>query len=266
MKYLVALAAATLLLFLNLDHATAAPVIDSVYADSLFSIGDIVQPKNALGKRDGNYAILGRGHELDLYFTHNKQQGDLYPILPKAVVTVYGHKTDADTSAGEAQFFALFPNGVINYTSRAYTLGEGANVIQLPDSAYTYVAITLTGNGTNQGALSFSIDAVKLEEDLFVAGVRSPFVAPAVAMNVYPNPMQLSGKSATVGFRLDKARNVQLEVVDLLGHVVEKRELGLVQPGAVAVPVSLRAPGTYFTRLILDGAANTVSQKIIVTH
>jgi len=251
-----------LILIGNIRQAEAAPKIDSLYVDSLFAFGQILGPTNVTGKADDFYATLGIGSELDVFFTRNKNAGTLYPILPGATITVFGRKTsNVDSSAGQIQFYQLYPNGVVGAISRAFFVGEGKTVIQVPDTQYTYVAITLTGNGTTQGAKAYDIDAVLLEEDLVVASVRPAYSLPEIALSAYPNP--LTSNRTSVSFDLDKPRHVELTVSDMFGRTVYQEDLGRLNSGTHEHALALTGQGLYMVRLMIDGNPTANSLKLL---
>jgi hypothetical protein len=72
----------------------------------------------------------------------------------------------------------------------------------------------------------------------------------------YPNPFN---PTTTIAYSLPKASRVELQVVNILGQLVETQELGSKSPGdhEVEYDASNLTSGVYFYRIITDYSAQT---------
>ena len=78
----------------------------------------------------------------------------------------------------------------------------------------------------------------------------------------YPNPFN---PSTTISFSLPRASSVQLEVIDVLGRVVESRDLGQQTAGdhSVSYDGAGLSSGIYFYRIVTDYAEQTRKMLLV---
>src|SRR5579883_2897396 len=187
-----------LLVVLGLSAAkSSATVRDTVYADSVYqgvSTG-VVSPSHIYGKPDSQYAkITQSGPLLDIVFyrhSGNVVTKNLLPIKAHSTVIVWCKKDlNVDTSAGAMTFNGFDTFGDL-FSTNQYVLGDGMNIIQTPDTDYTYLEFTLPGTFAPV-AKSFYIDAVELIEDTTQAASSSvPLTSLSATVGLhaaYPNP------------------------------------------------------------------------------
>jgi hypothetical protein len=183
--------------------------------------------------------------------------------------------------------FELLPNPVpaarmvYNHVARAIMDGWSGLQGYLPDDipagtsyikAYTYnlpatyvfsniklVGIMMDPNGEILNANEVSIDEA-LGNGLFTATKDPGSNQSQLIIN--PNP---ASGLALVHFNITNSSNIALEVLDLMGRVISKKEYG-VMSGVVDLPIqtSLLENGNYLVRLIQDNKFQT--QKLVVAH
>ncbi len=78
----------------------------------------------------------------------------------------------------------------------------------------------------------------------------------------YPNPFN---PSTIISFVLPRSTNVRFEVIDILGRVIESRDLGMRSAGdhQVSYDGSGLASGMYFYRIVTDYAAQTRKMLLV---
>lgn len=238
-----------------------ASTIDTMYVDSSYSgtsIG-IESLSNAFGKPDKQYATLSTatgGIVLQLiFYRHNGAvvTKEVLPIKRKSTLIIWGRKNlDVDSSAGS---LSLAKEDDINgfFQTAPVYLGDGKNVIQVPDTDFTFLEFSLPGIGTSTFAKSYSIDAVAVIEDTSTApdAVRpADLQRPGGLIANYPNPF---ANATNVQFALPVAGNASLVAVDMQGNEHGRAELGYLNEGEHRVPFDLRDHGMYFLRLFVNG-------------
>lgn len=102
--------------------------------------------------------------------------------------------------------------------------------------------------------LNLNPDAVTTTGDLAVSGNMEMFPA-------YPNP---AADNTTIRYTLNQASEVTFELRDVMGKLVEMRDLGTQPSGQnnLVVNTSVLSAGSYTATLTVDGARNT--QKLMV--
>ncbi len=87
-------------------------------------------------------------------------------------------------------------------------------------------------------------------------------LAEAVSLNLYPNP---STGMINVTFNITEKHNVSIEVVDMIGRVVETKEAASYQAGEAVITLGTKntyQTGVYFANINIDG--QKISKKIII--
>lgn len=78
----------------------------------------------------------------------------------------------------------------------------------------------------------------------------------------YPNPFN---PSTTISYELPRASSVRLEIIDVLGQIVETQELGIQSAGSHDIPYdgSQLASGMYFYRIATDYASQVRKMLLV---
>lgn len=110
--------------------------------------------------------------------------------------------------------------------------------------------------------LAFARVGTMMYGEQVVAEEAAPAAAEALALSVGPNPARAS---LALAFSLPAASDARLEVVDALGRMVQRLDLGARGAGAqtARLDVSGLAAGVYSVRLVA-GAAQTATQISVV--
>ena len=235
-----------------------ATVRDTVYADSVYqgvSTG-VISPSHIYGKPDSQYAkITQSGPLLDIVFYRHSGSTVTKTILPikaNSTIVVWCKKDlSVDTSAGAVTFNGFDTFGDL-FSTDQYVLGDGMNVIQTPDTDYTYLEFTLPGTFSPL-AKSFYIDAVELIEDTSQApsGVPIAHLNATIGLRAaYPNPFV---GNSNVSFTLAEGGNAEIALVNSVGVEVRRTSLGYLEAGEQAFSFEEHDRGMYFLRLYVDG-------------
>jgi len=255
MKYLIALVLLAPLFFTSKDAHATGPKVDSVYADSIYQVYALsdVQAKAALGKYDKQFATFTNGALLDLSFM-NSHHNDIIPIKANSVLLIWG-ETDktVDTSAGQVTFNIFDDLTGTLITSKRFILGDGLNVITVPNRDYAYIELSLADPvdpGSMTHSKSYLVDAVALVQDTTTK--TSVPTAPILvsSLSSYPNPFI---SNTNIRFELKTEGDVQLAVVDALGRETDRIVTGYEESGMHEIPLAIKTPGFYFVRLFLNG-------------
>jgi hypothetical protein len=183
-----------------------------------------------------------------------------YELLPNPVPAarmVYNHVGRAimDGWAGTAGYL---PTDIPSGTSylKAYNFVIPANYIF---NNIKLVGMMLDPNGEIINANEVTIDEA-IANGLFTS-TNQP-VSDQTQLMINPNP---ASDFAIVHFNTTTSTNVSLEIVDLMGRVINRKDYGKLN-GAVDLPVqtSILQNGNYLIRLIQDNKIQT--QKLIVSH
>jgi hypothetical protein len=102
-------------------------------------------------------------------------------------------------------------------------------------------------------------------DDINIAGTMVGFNdlnSESLNFNVYPNPVSAS---ATIGFTLSHSGNVVIDVVDVLGRIVNTISSNILEPGEYQFELPAGLPnGVYSVRLLVDNEVH--SQKVIIRN
>ncbi len=254
MKYLIIFILLTPLFFLSENAFALVPKIDSVYADSVYATNVItdIQAKAALGKPDNSLVTFGNAALLDLMFRNHAHTKSLI-IKANSTVLVWGKKDiSVDSSAGQLVFYEIADDGSIQYNSMPFILGDGLNIITVPNQDFSYIELSLAEPGPH--AVNFSksylVDALALLQDttpVFSVSQQRLFVN---STSSYPNPFI---SNTTIHFDLQTEGEVQLAVIDGLGKETDRANAGYLESGIHEIPLSIKTPGFYFVRIFVNG-------------
>lgn len=251
---------------LGFTEKSFAVQIDSVYADSIYAANGIIDTAFCLHKPDGNFSKFDNGAELDLMF--RRMGGEKVHIIKKqSVLYIWGKKDlTVDSSSGQVILVQTDQDGVPVYQSAAYILGDGLNIITVPDSEFAYLQFGLPGGFDPKGSKSYFLDAVMIKQDTSYpqTSVRSSFEAPRSAIIAnYPNPF-IAGQASTTNLviRLENDANVEVIVSDALGREVRHLSAGMLPFGESTIPLSVEASGYYFARLVVNGVIQPRMYKL----
>jgi hypothetical protein len=254
MKYLLSLFLFIPLVFSSRNAAAFTPKIDSVYADSIYQSYGItdVQAKGTLGKPDKQYATFAIGDLLDLAFK-NSHHSDIIPIKANSTLLIWGQiDKSVDSSAGQVTFNKFDISGSL-VTSKRFILGDGLNVITVPNEDWVYIELSLADPidaGSITHAKSYLLDAIALIQDTIPPSSVLKQVALAHSIVTYPNPFT---QSTTIHFELETQGDIQLVVIDGLGREVDRIQAGYLENGVHEIPFAIKTPGFYFVRLFVNG-------------
>ena len=100
------------------------------------------------------------------------------------------------------------------------------------------------------------VDAIQPQ----VAGIQS--ITSDVGLNLYPNP---SNGLVKVAFNFTEKHTVSIQVVDMLGRVVEIKDVASYQAGEAVIilgSANTYQTGVYFANIVIDG--QKISKKIVI--
>jgi hypothetical protein len=253
-RYLYVLA--TIVLF-SASASFAAVKIDSVYADSVFfnTKTGVISPANAFGKPDSQYATLSQEISLSVqfdlvFYRHNGKivTKNILPIKPNATLIVWGRKNkDVDSSAGIVSFL----NSNTGATSDPFLLGDGINIVTVPNEEYNYIEFSLPG--LVPVAKTYSIDAVALVEDTSQTAGSVPFNSesnPFGLLSNFPNPFT---EVTNINFALESGGNIEVAAIDDAGIERQRISLGYLNEGSHSERIALTSHGMFFLRLFVNG-------------
>jgi PKD repeat protein len=110
---------------------------------------------------------------------------------------------------------------------------------------YTVVLTATLGSCTDTDTLTITVlSGVGVEESEFAAGI-----------SVYPNP---SNGIVNISFDLDQSRNIELNVMDALGKLVDLKNFNSVYNNTIELDLSSNAKGIYFIKIKSDTDEHTV--------
>ena len=228
---------------------------DSLYVDSIAAVTPF--PAKILGKRDNQFETINQSLPLvDVFFRKNVgglSSKVINPIKVGSTVFIYGKKDlSVDTSAGRV-VFASYTDADGYRESSEFILGDGENIITVPDHDWQYIEFTLPGVGTPVVAKSYMIDAVMLIQDTDAPPVSVPSTRTLSAFGLrtnYPNPFE---GTTNVSYSLEQSSDVQIAIVDLSGVEHARIDLGYQDAGQHSEPLNFTDRGIYFIRLFVNG-------------
>ena len=269
-------------------HSTAStPVIDSTIVgglsdDTAFEIigNGIVNNHNFTGNPN-NQPITFAGYEAKLVPSGVSGNTDL--LFFNGVTDAYiSSVTDSSTAAVYATDLVYG-----NFSPRYSNVTATDHVILATDSlaagstVYTYdadetglgnAALTIFASGfvdTTSGPRAFGLWAAKadgttypltLKSSTFTSGIAD--VSAAKNIVLYPNP---ANSSVYVGYSLDKASEVQYNVVNVLGQTIQSVNLGNTNSGSnsLKLNVATYAKGMYMLNLVVGNTTATTIRFVV---
>jgi hypothetical protein len=204
---------------------------------------------------------LSPGTGYDMYLTDSCAAGLSIPDLlsvttpsgPQPGIAFSVNQVNTTATTADVEFDATASS---NYTSLTWDFGGGntsTNVVAT--NTYTMnqtysVTLTLT-NGCGQVDSTF---------DVTVAGIGIDESNLARSLNIFPNP---SAGSFAVDFDLQSSEGVTINVLDPIGQLVARQELGVVQ-GAQHLTFDLesQASGVYLVQIVTD--SGTLTRRITI--
>jgi hypothetical protein len=259
MKYLIALLLLAPLFLVPKNSFAITPKVDSVYADSCYQDGingvsysDSIKMFRTF---DGLYGQLkDNGSLIDMAFKKYKSNA-LQTIKAGSTVLVWGKKDlSVDSSAGQIIFNKVSSDGSLIASSKPFILGDGINVITVPNDDYTYLELTLAepiDNGSKNHAKSYFVDAVALVQDTTTPIINGVDLSNSGnSISSYPNPFITA---TTIRYELASEGEIQFSVIDAMGREIDHENAGYMQSGVHEIPLAIRTPGFYFVRLFVNG-------------
>jgi PKD repeat protein len=177
------------------------------------------------------------------------------PNAPVPTVSYTTNQISTTATSADVEFDAT---GSSNYTSVLWDFG-GGNANPNPVATYTYtmnqtysVTLTLT-NGCGTVDSTF---------DVTVTGIGINETALAKSLNIYPNP---TNGAFTVRFALEKREAVNVTVLDPIGRIIERKDLGTVEGATeIAFDLSDEASGVYMVQITTD--SGVITKRITVRN
>ncbi len=177
---------------------------------------------------------------------------------PNAPVPTISYSTNQISTTATSADVEFDATGSSNYTSVLWDFG-GGNTNPNPVATYTYtmnqtysVTLTLT-NGCGTVDSTF---------DVTVTGIGINETALAKSLNIYPNP---TNGAFTVRFALEKREAVNITVLDPIGRIIERKDLGTVEGATeIAFDLSDEASGVYMVQITTD--SGVITKRITVRN
>ena len=141
------------------------------------------------------------------------------------------------------------------FTKIGFVSGKGTTVQK---QAYSYTDFNV--NQLNKNKVYYRLRQVDFDGHSDYSKTISLSISKIINWVVTPNPV--SAQTA-VRLSLEKASQMQIQVINNAGMIVQSINKGLTQPGDYTIPLEMQnvASGVYMIRLILDD--NISTQKIV---
>lgn len=162
------------------------------------------------------------------------------PTISPDIIIAPGASTDLTATGGETW----------SWYAGADFIGSGATITVSPDVTTTYVC-----NITDDEGCEVVLDVTVFIDD----GSGIPGISLGQSLTLYPNP---SNGLFNVQFSLIEARDLRIDVMNILGDRVISQKHQSVKDNTIQFDMNHVAPGVYF--IVLQSEDETVTKKMVI--
>jgi hypothetical protein len=224
---------------------------DSAYTDKFIAL-NITDTVNLKGAPDGFVTTFNPTSEAFIYFRPGPETSKTFMIKPEGKLVIYGRR-DQGIPFDSSGIFVTFIRESPFVQSRTIRVTGDTNVIEVPDSLFSYVTLSMVYQPTMGDIQSFKryyVDAILLVQPFDQLSVK-PSNEGRIA-SIYPNPFSVS-RGAKMNFSTDKFADISIVLMDLAGREVTRLDMGARPSGDQHAELNVPNEGVFIAQLFLDG-------------